>query len=129
MSTDQTTYVVYDGECPFCSRYVKMMRLREALGPIELIDARTSHPVVTMLNERKIDLDEGMALVQGDRISHGDECIHRLALMTTPSGAFNRINARIFRSAAASRILYPFLRSGRNLALKLLGRKKLSERG
>jgi predicted DCC family thiol-disulfide oxidoreductase YuxK len=129
MSADQKTYVVYDGGCPFCSRYVKMLRLREALGPIELIDARTNHPVVTLLHEKRIDLDEGMALVQGDRISHGDECIHRLALMTTPSGAFNRINAQIFRSATASRVLYPVLRSGRNLALKLLGRKKLSERG
>lgn len=129
MSADQITYVVYDGECPFCSRYVKMLRLRQAMGSVELIDARTSHPIVTLLQQKNIDLDEGMALVQGDRISHGDECIHRLALMTTPSGAFNRVNACIFRSATASRILYPFLRCGRNLALKLLGRKKLSERG
>lgn len=125
MSTEPT-YVVYDGECPFCSRYVRMLRLRDAVGSVELVDARADHPVVRMLRAKQVNLDEGMALVQGEHISHGDECIHRLALMTTPSDMLNKINSWIFSSAAASRILYPFLRSGRNLALRILGRKKFS---
>jgi predicted DCC family thiol-disulfide oxidoreductase YuxK len=124
MSSD-TTYIVYDGDCPFCSRYVAILRLRDAVGKVELINAREPHPVVQMLQSKNVELDEGMALVQGDLISHGDECIHKLALMTTPSGVFNRINAAIFRSAAAARILYPVLRLGRNTALRMLGRKKL----
>jgi predicted DCC family thiol-disulfide oxidoreductase YuxK len=120
--------IVYDGECPFCSRYVAMLRLRAAFGNVELVDARSDHPAVKRLVDAGIDLDEGMALIQGDRIYHGDDCIHRLALMSTPSTMFNKLNVAIFRSPTASRVLYPFLRAGRNAALALLGRKKISAR-
>ncbi len=118
--------IVYDGECPFCSRYVALLRLKAAFGDVQLVDARSDHPAVGRLVEAGIDLDEGMALIQGDRIYHGDDCIHRLALMSTPSTLFNRLNVAIFSSPTASRILYPFLRAGRNTALALLGRKKIA---
>jgi predicted DCC family thiol-disulfide oxidoreductase YuxK len=121
MASDDTTYIVYDGECPFCSRYVKMVRLRDAVGAVELVDARSDHPVVARLKAQKIDLDDGMALVRGERIAHRDECIHEMALMTTPVGLFNRLNAALFRSARTARLLYPVLRFGRNTALRLLG--------
>lgn len=120
------SYIVYDGECPFCTRYVKLLRLREALGAVEIVDARSDHPIVAFLRDRKIDLDEGMALVQDGQISVGDECIHKIALLTTPSDSFNRLNAWIFRSATASRLLYPVLRFCRNTTLKVLGRNKLN---
>ena len=125
MFAEPMTYIVYDGECPFCSRYVKLLRLRETLGPIQLVDARSDHPISRLLQEKKINLDEGMALIQGDQISHGADCVHRLALLSTPANFFNRANAWIFRSATASRFLYPIMRASRNAALKLLGRKKL----
>ncbi|MEM7508190.1 MAG: DCC1-like thiol-disulfide oxidoreductase family protein [Pseudomonadota bacterium] len=120
-------YIVYDGDCPFCSRYVRMIRLREAIGNVELIDARSGDPRVQALMDRGYDLDEGMALVDGERIYWGDDCINRLALMSTASGAFNRMNALIFRSATASRLLYPVLKAGRRGVLTLLGRKKIRD--
>ena len=128
MSSNEPTYIVYDGECPFCSRYVRMLRLRETIGTVVLLDAREAHPVVEKLKAAKIDLDEGMALVEGDKISYGDECVHKLALMSTPLDWFNRANQWIFRSPTASRLLYPVLRAGRNATLRMLGRKKISER-
>jgi len=102
-----------------------MLRLREAIGSVELVDARTVHPIIIMLRAKRVNLDEGMALVRGDEIVLGDDCIHQLALMPTSSNLFNALNGWIFRSPVASRVLYPFLRTGRNLALKILGRKKL----
>jgi predicted DCC family thiol-disulfide oxidoreductase YuxK len=117
--------IVYDGECPFCSRYVKLLRLRESLGSFELIDARTGHPAARDLAARGFDLDEGMALIDGESVYFGDECVHRLALMSTPVGAFNRLNAAIFRSPRLSALLYPALRAGRNATLFLLGRRKI----
>lgn len=117
--------VVYDGECPFCSRYVSMIRLQRSVGPVRLLNAREGGPIVNRLLHEGYDLDEGMALLMGPDVYHGDECIHRLALLSTPSGMFNRVNAWVFRSRSRSRMLYPILRAGRNLVLRLLGRSKI----
>lgn len=117
--------IVYDGECPFCASYLKLLRLRDAAGPVRLVDARSDDPAVQRVREAGFDLDEGMALIDAETIWHGEDCINRIALMSTPSGLFNRINATVFRSPRASKALYPVLRGGRNLALRLMGRQKI----
>jgi len=119
--------IVYDGQCPFCSRYVKLVRLRESLGQVRLVNAREGGPLVDELRRAGLDLDEGMALKLDGRLYHGHDCIHMLALLSTPSSAFNRLNAALFRSPRAARLLYPVLRTGRNAALRLLGRSKIRE--
>jgi predicted DCC family thiol-disulfide oxidoreductase YuxK len=123
--TGSGAVLVYDGECPFCSRYVALVRLREALGPVRLVNAREGGSEVQGLVDAGYDLDEGMVLIWQDRVYHGNACIHMLALLSTPSGAFNRLNAALFRSERASRLLYPVLRTGRNATLRLLGRRKM----
>lgn len=117
--------IVYDGGCPFCTAYVRLVRLREAVGPVSLVDARGGGPLVDEIAAAKLDLDDGMVLKLDGVLYHGDECLNRLALLSTSSGAFNRLNARLFSNPAAARIAYPMLRAGRNLALRLLGRQKL----
>jgi predicted DCC family thiol-disulfide oxidoreductase YuxK len=124
-----TAWVVYDGECPFCSRYVSLLRLRDTLGRVELVNARDGGPVVDEILAAGLDLDEGMVLKVDGRFYHGDECVHRLALLSSSSSLFNQFNRAIFRSPALSRLLYPVLRSGRNCLLRLLGRSKFSAAG
>src|SRR5262249_37501864 len=53
------------------------------------------------------------------------DALNALALLTTPSGHFNRATAWLFSSPALSRLLYPVLRAGRNATLTLLGRAPL----
>jgi predicted DCC family thiol-disulfide oxidoreductase YuxK len=119
--------IIYDGDCPFCSRYVSLLRLRKSLGSVTLLNARDGGALVDAVRGLGLDLDEGMVLVMNGEIFHGAECLHRLALLTTSSGAFNRLNAWMFRSRAASQLLYPALRAGRNAALSLLGRQKIGD--
>lgn len=123
------TQIIYDGECPFCSAYVRMVRLRETLGPVELLDARQGGPVVAEIDAAGLDLDEGMVLKHQGQLYHGADTIHMLALMTTPSSWFNRINALVFRNRTLAKILYPVLRAGRNAALFLMGRKPIKRGG
>jgi predicted DCC family thiol-disulfide oxidoreductase YuxK len=124
--SEPDTWIVYDGQCPFCSRYVQLVRLRETLGKVGLFDARKGGRQVEEARRAGLDLDEGMVLKLDGRLYHGAECIHMLALLSTPSSWFNHVNAAMFRSRTASRLLYPVLRAGRNTVLRMLGRSKLN---
>ena len=125
--TNEQLWLVYDEECPFCSTYVKYIRLQENFGKLNLVDARTGGKLVESIKNQGYDLNEGMVLKFQGRYYHGADCINMLALMSTRFGVFNRVNAMIFKNATASNILYPVLRAGRNLTLKLLGKKKLED--
>jgi predicted DCC family thiol-disulfide oxidoreductase YuxK len=119
------TVIVYDGECPFCSSYVRLLRLRESIGPVALVNARDEAPAVEEARSHGLDLDEGMAMKYQGRWYHGDDCIHMLALLSSRSGLANRLMAWLFRSPARAHILYPWMRAGRNITLKLLGRQPI----
>jgi len=118
-------WLLYDGECPFCSSYVSFVRLREAIGPIMLADARQHPALVAESRALGYDIDVGMVLKLDGRYYFGGDCIHALSLLTTPSGIFNRLNRVLFRSKRISRLAYPVLRTGRNLALIVLGRRRI----
>ena len=121
----ESPLLVYDGDCPFCASYVKLVRIREACGALTLLDAREGGPTVDALVAAGYDLDEGMVLKIGETYYHGADCIHALALMGSSSGLFNRFNAWIFATSGRARLLYPVLRACRNLVLRLLMRNKL----
>lgn len=118
-------WLLYDGECPFCTSYVSYVRLRETAGPVTLADARQYPDLVAEAHARGFDIDVGMVLKLDGRYYFGGDCIHALSLLTTPSGVFNRVNRVLFKSRAIARFAYPILRTGRNLALVVLGRRRI----
>lgn len=118
-------WLLYDGDCPFCSRYVNYVRLRDAVGSVALLDAREHPNEVNEVRAHGMEIDTGMVLKLDDRYYHGADCLNVLALLTTSAGVFNRINRTLFRSRTVSRIAYPVLRAGRNLTLRLLGRSRM----
>lgn len=126
-AADEQLWLVYDKDCPFCSSYVKYVRLQRSIGQLNLVDARQGGELVESIIKNGFDLNEGMVLKYQGRFYHGADCINILALMSTRSGLFNKVNAVIFRSATVSRLLYPVLRAGRNLTLKILRRKSLAD--
>ena len=123
MSADAT--LIYDGDCPFCSRFAQYTRLKQAVGDLRLIDAREGGPEVERARAAGYRLDEGLVLEIGGELYHGDACLNRLALLSSRSNFFNRLNYALFRSPRAARLAYPVLRFGRNTALRLLGRKPM----
>lgn len=125
-TTPGPNWLLYDGDCPFCSSYVHYVRLRETAGPITLADARKYPALVAEANARGFDVNVGMVLKLDGQYYFGGDCIHALSLLTTPSGAFNRVNRALFKSKALARFAYPMLRTGRNFALSLLGRRRIS---
>ena len=118
--------VFYDGQCPFCASWMRLARLRENVGRVELIDARLGDARVAELLAAGYDLDEGIVVRWKQQVHHGAEALNLLARMARPQGLFNRMQQRVFGSLPRSRAVYPWLRRGRKLVLRLLGRTPIA---
>ena len=119
------TYLIYDGDCPACRHYMSFMGFREAVGEVTLINAREAIEWVAHLRRQQMPLDEGMVLIHRGQYFHGAEALHRMALLSSNTGWFNRVQRRLFESRARAGFLYPILKTLRNALLRLLRRDKI----
>jgi predicted DCC family thiol-disulfide oxidoreductase YuxK len=118
-----TDFLLYDGECPACSAYVAMSRLRRLYPRLKVLDARSEPALVAELRRIGYDINEGMVLSLGGVIHFGADATRMIAVL-------GRSSASPWRWAALSAIgtapwsarLYPWLNRGRNALLRLLGR-------
>lgn len=115
--------IIYDGECPLCSSWVRMSRLRLRAESVELIDARSDDPRVKSLAEMGYDLNAGMILRCDGRVHHGAEAMRMLAELTDRPG----LPTQLIRSPTMATRVYPALRLGRRLLLRLLGRRLIGK--
>lgn len=126
MNTSAEVLVVYDKQCPACDYYCNMVRIKQSVGRLVLVDARDGGPIMEEITAKGLDIDQGMVVKAGNELYYGADAIHVLALMGTNKGFFNRLAYLSFRSRAASNVLYPILRACRNLLLKILGKTKIN---
>ncbi|TLX47423.1 hypothetical protein C1E24_08720 [Pseudoalteromonas phenolica] len=118
--------LVYDKDCSACDNYCQVVRIRESIGELKIINARESSEVLEEITQLGLDIDQGMVLKMGGVIYYGADAIHSLALISSRSGVFNKLNYWLFKSKRASAVLYPVLRFFRNLLLKVLGKTKIN---
>jgi len=124
--TDREILLIYDAECPVCDVYCRLVRIRASVGKLKLVNARESTAVMDEVTRAGLDIDQGMVLKIGEELYYGSEAIHALALISSPSGLFNRLNYWVFRSQVLSRSIYPLLRFFRNLLLKALRKTRIN---
>jgi predicted DCC family thiol-disulfide oxidoreductase YuxK len=118
--------VIYDGDCPFCASYVAMMRLRQAVGAVELVNARAHDPRVRAVQDAGYDLDAGMVVLWQDEVFFGDGAVHLLATLSSGEGGLlARIQRAAFAEPRRAARLYPVLAAGRRLFLRLVGRRPI----
>ena len=104
--------VYYDGECPFCTKYVQMVRLQRA-DEVRLVNLREDADLRDQFIALGYDLDNGMVVEdRGVRYS-GDKAVSYIAALSTPSDAFNRLNRWVLFNPALAAVLYPVMRAGR----------------
>jgi predicted DCC family thiol-disulfide oxidoreductase YuxK len=125
VETSSRLVIVYDGQCPFCTSYVRLMALRKAVGEVDLIDARSSAPVVLDLVKAGYDLNEGMAAIFGGKVYHGSDAVVLISTLTEVGGGCGRPIAALLRSPVRAKRLYPLLKIGRRFALAVLGRRQI----
>lgn len=113
--------IYYDGECPFCARYTALVRLREAVGDVRLVNLREHPEDRAELQRAGFDLDRGMVLDLDGKRYGGADAMHMLSILSAKPGPL----AAIFRIGWLAALLYPVLRAGRALALFALGRDRI----
>lgn len=121
--------LIYDRECPVCNVYCQLVKIEETVGDLVIVNARDHSQVLDEITQSGFDVDQGMVLKMGDQLYYGADAINRLALISSRSGVFNRLNYYIFKSKSLSSVCYPILRSARNLLLKILGKSKINNLG
>ena len=114
-------WLIYDGDCPFCSNYARYLRIKDEVDEFVLVDARSGGPLVDEVRNLPHDLDQGMVLKMNGRYYVGHEALNVLALLSDKRGGFNRLNRLLFNSPLVAKFAYPLLRSARWLALKAKG--------
>jgi len=117
--------LIYDGQCPLCATGARFAQVDEARGRLVCVDAREDERMHRDLKAAGLDIDAGMVLIRDGRYLQGAEAAHALALAAPRHGLFNRANRWLFGSAARARRVYPLCLAGRNLLLKLLGRRAI----
>jgi len=120
MNCPDTIYVIYDDLCPFCRNYCRLLRLRGVAGKLLFVDARKPSALMHEMTAKGLDIDRGMAVKIGNDIYSGPDAMHILSLLSTTSGVFNRLIFGLFQSKRRAAILYPLLRCGRNISLRLM---------
>lgn len=131
MATEQEKQVVlvYDRECPACEFYCQHVRIDPAHGTLQRIDARESSDILNKITSAGLDIDQGMVLETNGRLYYGADAIHELARRAPRAGIFHRFSRALFGSSFRAQLLYPILRTCRNLLLKLLGKTKINNLG
>lgn len=118
--------LIYDKQCPACNNYCQVIRIRESVGELKLVDAREQSDLMNEITAQGFDIDQGMVLKMDEVLYYGADAIHALALISSHSEVFNRLNYWLFKSKNRSLLVYPVLRFFRNLLLKLLNKTKIN---
>jgi len=115
-------YVLYDGACPACSRYVAATGLAGCGDRIALIDARQAPALVAEHAAAGRNIDDGMVVAIGGKMHFGAEATRKLAEIGQPATRGRALLLWLVGQAPWAGALYPALSAGRRGLLRLLGR-------
>ncbi|HUF57245.1 MAG TPA: DCC1-like thiol-disulfide oxidoreductase family protein [Thermohalobaculum sp.] len=118
-------FLLYDGECPVCSRYVLWTNIREEHPGIMLLNAREHPGLVAALRAEGIEINDTMLLHVEGRDFVGAAAMAKLGEYTPRATPRQRIARWLGRSPLLSDRGYAGLVAGRKLLLRLLGREQI----
>jgi predicted DCC family thiol-disulfide oxidoreductase YuxK len=123
----ETNFLLYDGDCPVCSAYVAMSRLRQLYPDLRIVSARTAPALVGELRRGGYEINEGMVLSLDRRLYFGPDATRMIAELGRASPSrWRQIALAAIGSAPWARPLYPWLNRARQLLLRILGRPPIA---
>ncbi len=122
--TGEGTRLIFDGQCPFCQAYVATLEDQQPISEpgLSKVDARCAPELVAQLADKNIDINAGIVFIKGEQLYQGAEALTLLAREHAAKGGLNGLPHYLLRHRLLSLLLYPLLRTMRNLYLQLSGR-------
>lgn len=120
-----STVVVYDGQCPFCSRFADYLAVRKRIRSIKLLDARGWPELVDICRRSGVDLNDGFLVIEGNQLYVGAAGMRILGLRTQEGGTKASMLRVFLLPPALANVAYALLSHGRKIVLRLLGRPLL----
>ena len=120
---------IYDGECPFCNHFAKLLELKSGIPEIAIVNGRENISQIIDLYKKGFDLDKGAILLKGNDILHGAKAINWIcSQIQDPSDELLKILSLTFSSNKRTEIIFHLLVSARRffLAIKGVSRKLVS---
>ena len=114
--------ILYDGECPVCGEYLNLLKIRELVDEVRLVNARTRPDLVDGLRAAGYEINDGIVLAHQGGIVYGASALSVIAQLGESERTINRASAAVFRVPLIGEIFYVVLKAGRKLLLRLLGR-------
>ncbi len=126
-NSPQALWLVYDGDCPFCTAGAKMYRLRQSVGDLHIVNGREieGSDLKAAIDAAGFDLNTGIVARFEGRLYHGKDALHLLAMLGSDRGWLNRLNVALFRNRTTVKVAYPVMVGLRNLMLRLRGKEPI----
>ena len=109
----------YDGDCPFCSRYADILRLRSCYE-LEVCNAREDQSYNVC--KKGIALDDGVILVVEQSCFQGVEALNMLLKICKYRGVFFSLHRIVFANAIIGNSVYWLFKLLRKVALYFKGK-------
>ena len=120
--------IVYDGECPFCSDFVSLNRLKDLGYVISIINAReVDNPLIENFS-KKYNFDDGMIVINDQVILYGYTAARFISNSYSQSSLRGLIYRTLLSNKTLGRISYKIFVKLRKLYLKIAGIKLINEK-
>jgi predicted DCC family thiol-disulfide oxidoreductase YuxK len=119
--------ILYDGECPFCSRYAWYQSIAQAADKVSLQSLRdVPAPSQALIERFSLDPNKGIIVLATDHQGivtglGGRESMMFLSTLDEQPGWRGTLH-RTMRNSSLARFAYPLLTTGRHILLFLMGR-------
>lgn len=115
-------FVLYDGDCPVCSAYVAMSSLRRLRPDFSVINAREDPDLVAQMRALGFEVNESFLVRLDGHVYSGGAATRLISSLGSGNPLIRRVALYVIGGGPWAEALYPWLRSGRNTLLRLLGR-------
>lgn len=119
--------IVYDRECPFCSDFVSLNRLKKRGYNVTLFNARETDNKLIKNLAKNYDLDYGMIVVLDQKIFYGSSAASFISSSFYKKNIKSLLYYLILVNKKIAKITYPFLVFLRNIYFRLTRKKFIND--